>query len=94
MESPKKIFKSREDRVLFGVCGGIGEYLNVDPNAIRLLWIIFMFAGGAGVVAYIVAYFIIPERPRARKTCENCGSVNREDALFCQTCGQNLEAET
>jgi phage shock protein C len=94
MEGPRKIFRSREDRVLFGICGGIGEYLDVDPNAIRLLWIIFMFAGGTGVLAYIIAYFIIPERSRPRKTCESCGSLNREDALFCQTCGQELEART
>jgi phage shock protein C len=92
METPKKIYRSREDRVLLGICGGIGEYLNVDPNVIRLLWIIFMFAGGTGLLAYIVAFFVIPERPRPRRACENCGSVNHEDAIFCQNCGQKLEA--
>ena len=43
-----------------GVCGGIGEYFNVDPTLIRLVWILFLFAGGAGLLAYIIAWIIIP----------------------------------
>ena len=94
MYREKKIYRSRGDRVIFGICGGIGEYLEVDPNVIRLLWVLFMFMGGAGVLAYIVAYFIIPERTRPRLRCSNCGAPNREDALYCQSCGNKLTPES
>lgn len=57
----KKLVKS-EQRTICGVCGGIGEYLNIDPTVIRLIWIIFTVASfGTGVLAYIIAALIIPE---------------------------------
>ncbi|MDD1677366.1 MAG: PspC domain-containing protein [Methanomicrobiales archaeon] len=64
MDQPpvKKLYRSREDRMIFGVCGGIGEYFAVDSNIIRLLWIIFGLTG-AGIVVYILAAIIIPEAP-------------------------------
>lgn len=57
----KRLFRSKKNKVLAGVCGGIGEYLNVDPVVIRLLWAIFTLMGGAGIIAYIIAWIIIPE---------------------------------
>ena len=57
----KKLRKSSVDKKLCGVCGGIGEYFNVDPTVVRLLWVLFSIAGGAGVLAYIVAAIIMPE---------------------------------
>ena len=58
----KKLYRSKKNRVIAGVCGGIGEYFNVDPTLIRLAWILFVLAGGAGILAYIVAWIIIPEK--------------------------------
>ncbi len=55
----KKLFRSRTDRMLCGVCGGIGEYFNIDATLIRLIWAIFCLTGG-GVLAYIIAAIIIP----------------------------------
>ena len=57
----KRLFKSRTNRVFCGVCGGIGEYFNVDPTLIRLLCIIFACCAGSGLIAYIVAALFIPE---------------------------------
>ena len=57
----KRLYKIEEGKKLCGVCGGIGEYLNIDPTIIRLLWILFCFCGGAGIIAYIIAAIIIPE---------------------------------
>lgn len=57
----KRLYRSRENRVLGGVCGGIGEYFNIDPTLIRLLWILFVFLGGSGILAYIIAWIIIPK---------------------------------
>ncbi len=56
----RKLYKSR-NRMLCGVCGGIGEYFHIDPTVIRLLWIIFSVLGGCGILAYIIAAIVIPE---------------------------------
>ena len=56
----RKLHKSTS-HMLCGVCGGIGEYFNLDPTVVRLLWIIFCALGGCGVLAYIIAAIIIPE---------------------------------
>jgi phage shock protein C len=58
-----KLYRSKRNRIIAGVCGGIGEYLKVDPTLIRLLWLLISIMGGSGVVAYIVAWIIIPEEP-------------------------------
>lgn len=57
----KKLRKSITDRKISGVCGGIAEYLNIDPTVVRLLWMIFVFCGGSGIIAYIIAAIIMPD---------------------------------
>ncbi len=59
----KRLYRSRTDRVLAGVCGGIGNYLGVDPVVVRLLWAISALFMGTGILAYIVAWIVIPEEP-------------------------------
>jgi len=56
-----RLRKSDKDKVFDGVCGGIGEYLKVDPVIIRLLWVVLVIFGGTGVLAYLVAMIIIPK---------------------------------
>ena len=58
-----KLYRSIHDRKIAGVCGGIGEYFNIDPTIIRLLWAIFTFAGGSGIIAYIICAIVIDEDP-------------------------------
>ena len=60
----KRLYKSSTNRVLFGVCGGIGEYLNVDPTLVRLIFAALIFGAGSGLMAYIIAAIIMPEEPR------------------------------
>lgn len=57
---PKKLYRSSTNKMICGVCQGIAEYINIDPTVVRLLWVIFCFAGGAGVIAYIIAAIIMP----------------------------------
>ena len=58
----KKLTRSRDNRMLCGICGGLGEYLNVDPTIVRVIWVIFALAGlGTGAIAYLIAALIIPE---------------------------------
>lgn len=58
----KRLYRSRESRMLCGVCGGIGEYFNIAPTLIRLLFVLFGCTG-SGILAYIIAAIIIPDKP-------------------------------
>ena len=55
MESEKKLYLSSTDKKIGGVCGGIAEYLGIDSTLLRILWVIFAFAVGSGILAYIIA---------------------------------------
>lgn len=59
--SNKRLYKSSVNRMLCGVCGGIGEYFDIDPTLVRLGWVIFSCLGGAGIWAYIIAAIIMPK---------------------------------
>jgi len=59
----KQLFKSSNNRVCCGVCGGIGEYFRIDPTVIRLIWVILTFSSfGTGLLVYIISAIIIPEQ--------------------------------
>ncbi|MBR5637480.1 MAG: PspC domain-containing protein [Pseudobutyrivibrio sp.] len=58
----KRLYKSTDKKVC-GVCGGIADYLDLDPTVVRLLWVIFTLAGGSGIIAYIVAAIIMEDDP-------------------------------
>lgn len=61
----KRLYRSRKDRILGGVCGGIAEYFVVDPVIVRLLWVVgTLFTMLLGIVIYLIACFIIPEEPK------------------------------
>jgi phage shock protein PspC (stress-responsive transcriptional regulator) len=60
----KRLYRSAKDRIIGGVCGGIAEYLNVDPTIIRLLWVLFILGFGTGIFAYLIAWIIIPRNPK------------------------------
>lgn len=57
----KRLYKSSTDKKVCGVCGGIANYFDVDPTVIRLIWVIFTFVGGSGLIAYIIAAIIMPD---------------------------------
>jgi len=59
----KKLYRSKNNRMVAGVCGGIAEYFDIDPTLVRLLTLLFVFLGGAGVVTYLIAWIIIPKKP-------------------------------
>ena len=59
----KRLFRSKKNRMIAGVCAGIGNYFSIDPTVIRLLWVLLtFFSFGAGVLAYVIAGVIIPEK--------------------------------
>ncbi len=58
----KRLYRSRTDRMLAGVCGGLGQYFDIDPVIVRLAAVLFAL-WGAGVFAYIIAWIIVAEEP-------------------------------
>lgn len=58
-----RLYRSRTNRMVSGVCGGLGEYLGLDPTWIRLAFLAFTLAGGAGILIYILMLIIVPENP-------------------------------
>jgi phage shock protein C len=63
MEPVRKLYRSRKDRKLAGVAGGLAEYLNVDPTLIRVLFVVLAVLGGAGVLIYVAMWIIVPPEP-------------------------------
>ncbi|MBQ3722316.1 MAG: PspC domain-containing protein [Bacteroidales bacterium] len=59
----KRLYKSRTEKTLGGVCGGIAEYFDIDPTIVRLAWLVAVFCAGGGLIAYIIAYIVIPKEP-------------------------------
>lgn len=57
----RRLYRSRKDKMIAGVCGGFAEYLNIDPVLVRIAWIAFTFLGGSGLIVYIIGIIIIPE---------------------------------
>ncbi len=56
----KRLYRSRDDRMIWGVCGGIAEYFGIDPTIIRVIAILLLFAGGAAIPAYIILAIVVP----------------------------------
>ena len=59
----KKLYRSRDKKLICGVCAGIGEYFNIDPTVIRLAFALFSCMGGSGILAYLMASVIMPPKP-------------------------------
>ena len=59
----ERLYRSRDDRMLFGVAGGMARYFNVDPAIVRLVWVLLLLAAGAGILLYVVAAIVIPDGP-------------------------------
>ena len=59
--SDKQLVRSQEDRILFGVCGGLAEYLNIDPVLVRLFFVLFALSTGWGFIVYILLIILMPE---------------------------------
>jgi len=60
MDEAKRLYRSKKNKVIGGVCGGLGEYFNIDPTIIRLIWI---FIPGPNLLAYIILWIVMPENP-------------------------------
>lgn len=59
----KRLYRSRLDRMIGGVCGGLGDYFDIDPTVVRLLFVFGTLLGGPGVIAYLILLVVVPLEP-------------------------------
>jgi len=59
-KSVKKLYRSRTERMIAGVCGGLAEHFQIDPTWVRLIFILFFFLGGSALALYLIMWFIVP----------------------------------
>ena len=60
----RKLYRSRKERMLAGVCGGIGEYFGIDPTLVRLIWVVAgLFGGPVALVGYLIFMIVVPDAP-------------------------------
>lgn len=62
-EGAKKLYRSQDQKMLGGVCGGLGEYFNIDPVIVRLIFVAFALIGGGGLLLYLIMWLLIPQEP-------------------------------
>ena len=77
----RRLVRSRDDRVIAGVCGGLGEYLGMDAVLIRIAALVLLFAGGAGALLYVVGWLAMPEAPEAVPTGAAPGTTQAQAPL-------------
>jgi phage shock protein C len=68
MDEPRKLYRSQNQRMIAGVCGGLAEYFNVDATLMRVLFLLLAVFGGSGIVIYIVMWIIVPDASKAPPT--------------------------
>ena len=73
-----KLYRSRTERMLFGVCGGLGKYLNVDPTIIRIVAVLLV-CGGIGILVYLIMAIIVPLEESKKTTTQGIIEENAED---------------
>ncbi|GAB4319780.1 MAG: PspC domain-containing protein [Candidatus Zixiibacteriota bacterium] len=84
----KRIYRSGTDKVIGGVCGGLGDYFGIDPTWIRILFVLSIFANGIGLIAYIIGWIVIPSH---RETVATVATDTGESATE-QAAGGNVAA--
>ncbi|MDD5067632.1 MAG: PspC domain-containing protein [bacterium] len=62
MAGPKKLYRSMKNKMIAGVCSGLGEFFSIDPTIIRLVWAFIVLCAGTGIFLYIVAWIIVPAK--------------------------------
>ena len=79
MEMDKQLHRSRRERMIFGVCGGLAEYFDVDPVFIRVVFVALAFLQGIGILAYIILALVMPEEGREPRKTTDVGEQKLSD---------------
>lgn len=74
-----KLYRSEKDKVIGGVCGGLGEFLNIDPVILRIIFVLMTIFGGGGILVYFVLWIVIPSKSKLGKKSEDYIKENVEE---------------
>ena len=94
MDLKKPLYKSKQNKMLAGICGGIGEYFGIDPTLVRLGFVGFCILAGGGLIAYIIALIVIPEAPEGYTSSPEGGTGSAESADTAKESGTNAAEST
>jgi phage shock protein C len=75
----RRLYRSRTDRMIWGVCGGLAEYFGIDPVIVRLIFVLLIFAGGSGIIAYIILALVVPLESSASQEPKDVIKENVEE---------------
>ncbi|KTD06758.1 PspC domain-containing protein [Legionella jamestowniensis] len=64
-DSKKRLYRSRRDKMIAGVCGGLADYFNMDPTVMRLIFILLLLLGGSAILVYLIMWLVVPLEPVA-----------------------------
>jgi len=88
----KRLYRSRTDRMIGGVCGGLGAYFNVDPSLVRLAFVLLLVFGGSGFLLYVILWVILPEEGRTYASPEDAARANAQEiASRARQLGQDVK---
>ncbi|MGB5849502.1 MAG: PspC domain-containing protein [Ignavibacteriaceae bacterium] len=76
----KKLYRSRIDRMIAGVCGGLAKYFDIDPTIVRVLFVVSIFIGGGGIVAYIILWIVVPEEQLIFQSAAQDSQTHQSDS--------------
>jgi phage shock protein C len=79
MSEQKRLYRSSANRVIGGVCGGLGQYLGVDPMLVRLAFVVLALVNGLGVLLYFVMWLLVPGKSESELSGEEVMRANLED---------------
>jgi len=79
MEEGKKIHRSQKDRIIFGVCGGLAEYFDINPFLVRFIFVLFILVGGAGVPLYLILAILMPNEENSDNLGNNFGEEVKKE---------------
>ncbi len=80
MNQTKKLYRSKKDQIIFGVCGGLADYFEIDPLIVRLVFVALLFGGGAGLIIYLLFALLMPVKDSFK--------VNNVEELIVETKGK------
>lgn len=88
----KRLYRSETDRILWGVCGGLAQYFDIDPTIIRIITVLSIFLNGAGIIAYIILAIVIPsEKSRATDPKETVRENIEELKAAAESLGEEVK---
>jgi phage shock protein PspC (stress-responsive transcriptional regulator) len=75
----RRLYRSRKDKMIAGVCSGLGEYFDIDPTLVRIIFVVSLFLGGSGILAYIILWIVVPEEPRIAQPSDTSPQSEKPD---------------